>query len=153
MSKELAVVGMVIDAHFLVVGEKAFMQHNCCHDTLYLGIICAAETLNKTKDSNHILILANAGKKLSGLEIIFEVRGALMIHNNISFGYIFVILLLAFTRLCVCLLPKVRVNFGDGDEFSRLSGVGLGLGNIWENNVGWCHVAKGLGNVVAMVEL
>jgi hypothetical protein len=29
-----------------------------------------------------------------------------MINNNISFGHIFVILLLAFTCLCVCLLPK-----------------------------------------------
>jgi hypothetical protein len=88
------------------------------------------------KECNYVLILVNAGKKIRGLEIIFEVRGALMINDNISFGHIFVILLLALTRLCVCLLPKVRIQFGDGDEFPRFRGVGLGLGNIWENNVG-----------------
>ncbi len=99
------------------------------------------------------MILENAGKRVRGLEIIFEIRGALMINNNISCGHIFVILLLVFTRLCVCLLPKIRVNFGEGDEFPQFHGARLGLGNIWENNVGWCHVANGLGNVVAMVEL
>ncbi len=99
------------------------------------------------------MILSNAGKKIRGLEIIFEVRGALMINNNISFGHIFVILLLAFTHLCMCLLPKVCIDFGDGDELPRICGVGLGLGNIWENNVGWCHVANSLGNVVAVVKL
>ncbi len=105
------------------------------------------------KDPDYILIPANAGKKVRGLEIIFEVRGALMINNNISFGHIFIILLLVFTCVCVCLLPKVRVDFRDGDEFPRFCGVGLGLRNIWENNVGWCHVANGLGNAVAVVEL
>jgi hypothetical protein len=53
------------------------------------------------REPNHILILANAGRKVRGLEIIFEVRGALMINNNISFGNIFAMLLLAFTCLCV----------------------------------------------------
>ncbi len=43
--------------------------------------------------------------------------------------------------------------FGDGDEIPRFIGVGLGLWNIWENNVGGCHVANGLGNVNAAVEL
>jgi hypothetical protein len=105
------------------------------------------------KEPDYILIPANAGKKVRGLEIIFEVRGALMIKNNMSFGHIFIILLLAFTCLCVCLLPKVCVNFGDRDEFPQFRGVGLGLGNICENNVGRCHVANGLGNVVAVVEL
>ena len=99
------------------------------------------------------MILANAGKEVRGLEIIFEVRGALMINNNISFGHIFVILLLAFTCLCVCSLPKVRIDVGDGDEFPQFCGVGLGLGNIWENNVGRCHVVNNLGNVVAVVKL
>ncbi len=76
-----------------------------------------------------------------------------MIHNNISFGHISVILLLAFTCLCVRLLPKVRVNFGDRDEFPLFSGVGLGLGNIWENNIGRRHVANGLRNIIAVVKL
>ncbi len=88
------------------------------------------------------MILANAGKKVRGLEIIFEVRGALMINNNISFGHIFIILLLAFTCLCECSLKKVHVDFGDEDEFPRFCGAGLGLGNIWENNVSWCHFCK-----------
>jgi hypothetical protein len=39
MSKELVVAGMGIDAVFLLVGEKTFMGHDGCHDTLYLGII------------------------------------------------------------------------------------------------------------------
>ena len=76
-----------------------------------------------------------------------------MLNDNISFGRIFVILLLAFTCLCVCSLSKVRVNSGDGDEFPQFIGVRLGFGNIWENNVGQCHGANSLGNVVAVVEL
>jgi hypothetical protein len=76
-----------------------------------------------------------------------------MINNNIGFGHIFVIFLLAFTRLCVHLLPKVCVYFGDRDKFPWIIGVGLGLGNIWENNIGWCHVTNGPRNVVAVVEL
>jgi hypothetical protein len=71
-----------------------------------------------------------------------------MINNNISFGHIFVILLLAFTCFCVRSLPKVRVDFGVRDEFPQFSGVGLGLGNIWENNIGRRHVANGLGNML-----
>jgi hypothetical protein len=39
VSKKLAVVGMVIDAGFLVVGEKTFMGCNGHHYTLNLGII------------------------------------------------------------------------------------------------------------------
>jgi hypothetical protein len=39
LSKELAVVGMAINAIFMVLGEKAFMQRDDHHDTLYLGIM------------------------------------------------------------------------------------------------------------------
>ncbi len=109
------------------------------------------ETLNKTKEANYILILVNAGEKVRGLEIIFEVRGALMINNNVYFGHIFVIFLLAFTCLCVRSLPHACVYFGDGNEFPRFIGIGLGLGNIWENNIGRCHVANGVGNIIAMI--
>jgi hypothetical protein len=76
-----------------------------------------------------------------------------MINNNISFGRIFVMLLLAFTCLCVCSLPKVPLDFGDRDEFPSFCGVRLELGIIWENNVGRCHVANDLGNVVAVAKL
>jgi hypothetical protein len=76
-----------------------------------------------------------------------------LINNNISFGHIFVILLLTFTCLCVHSLPKVTVNFRDKDDFPWFIGVELGSGNIWENNIDRCHVANSLGNDVAMVEL
>jgi hypothetical protein len=153
VGEELTVVGIVVDTILLVVGEESFMRRDPCHDTLNLCIIWAAESLNKSKEPNYILILANAGEKARGLEIIFEVRGALMINNNMSFGHIFIILLLAFTCLCMHLLPEVPVNFGDRDEFPRFIGVGLGLGNIWGGNIGWHHVANGLGNIIAVVDL
>ncbi len=76
-----------------------------------------------------------------------------MINNNKCFGHIFFIFLLAFTCFCVCSLPEVCVYFGDGDEFPLFIGAGLWLGDIWENNIGWCHVANGLGNVVPVVKL
>ncbi len=98
-------------------------------------------------------MLANARKNARGLEIIFEVRGALMIKNNISFGHIFVILLPVITCHYVCALPEACVDFGDRDEFPQFIGVRLGLGNIWENNIGQRYVVNGLGNVVAMAEL
>ncbi len=84
--------------------------------TLPAKVVQATETLNKFEEANHILITADGGKSVQGFEVVLQGWGALMEDNDIGFCHIFLVFVFAILGLVMLMLPKVEVNFCDGQN-------------------------------------
>ncbi len=116
MSKELPVVCMVVNPILLIMCVQALVGCDGCHHPLRLRVIGATETLNKFEEANHILITADGGKSVGGFKVILQGWGALMEDNDIGFRHIFLVFVFAILGLVMLMLPKVEVNFCDGQN-------------------------------------
>jgi hypothetical protein len=116
VSKEFPVVCMVVDPVLLIMCVQVLVGCNGCHHPLHLCAIRATETLNKFEEANHILITADGGKSVGGFEVVLQGWGALMEDDDIGFHHIFLVFVFAILGLVMLTLPKVEVNFRDGQN-------------------------------------
>jgi hypothetical protein len=113
MGKEFPVVGVIVHAIFLIVGEEPLVGGDSSHDPLCFCIKQAAVTLNEFSKGDDVLRAANGCKGIGGFEVIFESWGALMVSNDVCLGHVLIVLVFPILGLVVFTLPQVEVNFSD----------------------------------------
>ena len=79
MCTEFLIVFVIFDTVLLVVCEELFVGGNGGYHTLCLGIVGTAETLDELEESYGVLCCTNGLKRVSGINLILEVIGALML--------------------------------------------------------------------------
>ena len=84
MSAELLEIFVVIIAIALIVGEETLVRRHRSHDTLGLGVVGAAQTLNQLEQHDRVLRHSNLREGVGRFDVIFEVGSALVKNQNKS---------------------------------------------------------------------
>jgi hypothetical protein len=140
VGKEFWMVCVIVDAIMLVVCKEAFIQCYSCHDTLSPCIIGAAETLDEFEEANDILVDTNGRKSGGGLEVVFEIWGALMINFNVGLAiFLSYLSFRSCALLCLC-FQRYRSTLVMGRIRERSAGSGLPVGAGGTEMVTWVRL-------------
>ena len=140
MSTELLEVFVVIIAIALIVGEEMLVRCHRSHDTLGLGVLGAAQTLNQLEQHDRVLCHPNRWEGVGRFDVIFEVGSALVKNQNKGPCHISFIFVKFGGSFLMFLLPKVDVDVADLGNFTGVSRVLFFLrnrGNV-DNQGGHC---------------